>query len=275
MPFTPAHIAAILPLVRTPLPAAALVAGSMAPDLPYFVPLGIPRDLSHSLVGIPLVDIPMGVGALVLWAFVFRAPLLAFAPGWLRLRFRVPPRAGWSWRAAVVQASLVLAALFVGILTHFVWDAFTHADGWVVVNVPAMQRVISYFTIYRWLQYLSSAIGLAIVAGWIVVWVRRTPAGVDHWSSRRVSPTWRRVAWIVVVGVTLALALAMWLPNVLAGFDPFDRRLVFLTVTLSIAVGGLLAVVLCLGWYLFPKSKPAPYAQMERSTATTLPRSSA
>ncbi|HEY3557859.1 MAG TPA: DUF4184 family protein, partial [Kribbella sp.] len=35
MPFTPAHPAAVLPLIRRPLVASALVAGAVAPDLLY------------------------------------------------------------------------------------------------------------------------------------------------------------------------------------------------------------------------------------------------
>ena len=35
MPFTGSHPAAVLPLLRTSLPASALVAGSLAPDVPF------------------------------------------------------------------------------------------------------------------------------------------------------------------------------------------------------------------------------------------------
>lgn len=37
MPFTLAHPAVVLPLVRRPFVPGALVAGAMAPDLPYFL----------------------------------------------------------------------------------------------------------------------------------------------------------------------------------------------------------------------------------------------
>jgi len=36
VPFTGSHPAAVLPLLRTPLPSAALVIGSLVPDLPYY-----------------------------------------------------------------------------------------------------------------------------------------------------------------------------------------------------------------------------------------------
>ncbi len=42
MPFTPSHAAAVLPFLRTPLPASALVIGSIAPDLPFHLPVDFP-----------------------------------------------------------------------------------------------------------------------------------------------------------------------------------------------------------------------------------------
>jgi hypothetical protein len=43
VPFTGSHPAAVLPFLRTPLPASAPVAGTMAPDIPYHLPLGLGR----------------------------------------------------------------------------------------------------------------------------------------------------------------------------------------------------------------------------------------
>jgi hypothetical protein len=37
VPVTGGHPAAVLPLLRTPLPASALVAGSLAPDVPSYL----------------------------------------------------------------------------------------------------------------------------------------------------------------------------------------------------------------------------------------------
>ena len=59
MPFTPSHAAAVLPFLRTPLPASALVAGSVAPDLPYY----LPGDLSwetHSALAVVTTDLLLG-----------------------------------------------------------------------------------------------------------------------------------------------------------------------------------------------------------------------
>jgi hypothetical protein len=39
VPFTPSHAAAVLPFLRTPLTASALVIGSITPDLPFYLPV--------------------------------------------------------------------------------------------------------------------------------------------------------------------------------------------------------------------------------------------
>ena len=108
MPFTPSHAAAILPFLRSPLPAAALVVGSVVPDLPSFVPPGVPRDLSHSLPGVPVVDLPMGIAALALWYLLLRAPVVGLAPAWLRLRLPPGPRIPAGWRARVIAVLCVI-----------------------------------------------------------------------------------------------------------------------------------------------------------------------
>ena len=53
MPFTPSHVAAILPLAGRRdrgLPLAALAAGSMSPDLPYFQPVADWRLISPPII---------------------------------------------------------------------------------------------------------------------------------------------------------------------------------------------------------------------------------
>jgi hypothetical protein len=105
MPFTASHVAAVLPLVRTPLLPSALVVGSMVPDLPYFLPLPLTSYVTHSPVGVVSVDALMGL-AVVIWHRSSRLAAPA-APG-----LRIPRQyastlvgaavlAGWlvrSWR---------------------------------------------------------------------------------------------------------------------------------------------------------------------------------
>ncbi|MFM9919761.1 DUF4184 family protein [Lacisediminihabitans sp. H27-G8] len=254
MPFTPSHIAAILPFVRSPLAPAALVIGSMVPDLPYFLPLGIPRGLTHSIPGVPLADLPMGIVVLVLWIFVFRAPIGDFAPDWVRARLRPPE--GPPRLPRFSRVAMILVSLLVGIATHLAWDSFTHPDGWVVLHVAGFRAQLGPFAAYRWAQYASSVGGLVIVAIWAVGWVRRMPSvgtrasGTD---STRLDSRVRIAVWVTIGVVLAAVALAIWIGGVAAGADLFDRTVLYRTATISIAFSGLLAVLACLGWYVLPK----------------------
>ncbi|MET0806095.1 MAG: DUF4184 family protein, partial [Lacisediminihabitans sp.] len=253
MPFTPSHIAAILPFVRTPLLPASLAIGSMVPDLPYFVPLPVERELSHSLLGVPLVDVPMGIVSLLFWVLVFRAPLLDFAPAWLRRRFVLP--GPWPRTASrlALAALLVLASLIIGIASHLVWDAFTHPDGWAVLRIAPLRAQFGPFTGYRWAQYGSSALGLLVLAVWGAVWVRKAP--VRALPPTRLRASWRLVGWIAVASVLAAVALTIWVGGVLGGSDVFVRLVLYHTATRSIAVAGLLAVLICFAWYLLARRR--------------------
>jgi hypothetical protein len=153
MPFTLAHPAAVLPLLRRPFAPAALVAGSMAPDLPYFLrAAGISSTAAgdwyepllnathtHSLSGLP-IDLLYAV-ALVIAYWTMRAPIRALLPSGLAL-----PQPEQSASKARYAGWLVLSAL-IGVATHLLWDAFTDTD------LPAQ----------RLLQYASTAFGLTVV----------------------------------------------------------------------------------------------------------------
>ena len=63
MPFTPAHAAIVVPLARRfpgPMVLPALIVGSLSPDFEYFVHMRPERSISHDLVGVPLMDVPLG-----------------------------------------------------------------------------------------------------------------------------------------------------------------------------------------------------------------------
>ena len=80
MPFTLSHPAAAVPFAKRGLALSALVVGSMAPDFPYFFPLPISSYFSHSILGIGLVNVPLGL--ILLWLFhrILKYPLLLLLP---------------------------------------------------------------------------------------------------------------------------------------------------------------------------------------------------
>lgn len=205
MPLTFAHPAAVLPLMRGPFVPTALVAGALAPDMPYFLrALRIPvsaqswwepflnATTTHHWPGVVTVGMPL---ALVLY--------LALASCARPARWVLPAD---SSAETTRQASRplwlvwVVLSLALGLLTHVVWDSFTHSDGWVVQHLAALRAdVVGSLTWARLLQHLSTVVGLTVLL--VVAWRHR-----GAWLTS--SDTVRRVRFLGVMAVILASAVA-------------------------------------------------------------------
>jgi len=248
MPFTPSHIAAAMPFVRTPLPIAPLVIGTMAPDVPYFVPLRVPRDLTHSLAGVPTIDLALTAVLVLLWYVALRAPIVDLLPAALRERIPPPgplgrrgPLRGW-----LVAAGWGILAALVGILSHLAWDSFTHQDSPVVLAVPLLHAQLGPLQVSSWLQHASTVGGLVAIALWVRAWMRRT-ARVP--AAPLSTPTVRAAVWVGVAAAFVFVGLAITAIGVAVGISPFDPGRIFVSVTIAGGVVGLLGVLVCATWW--------------------------
>jgi hypothetical protein len=170
VPFTLAHPAAILPLrhVRY-LRTAPLIIGAIAPDLPSYGPMHYTGYLvreTHRLRGSWAIDLPMGFALLAL-LFLLRRPLTVLLPARSRglcLRALAP------YAQRPLEWLLAPLSILIGVWTHLLWDSLTHSDGWMVRRIEVLSRVVTIgpYTgeICHLLQYLSSVVGLAIMAVW-------------------------------------------------------------------------------------------------------------
>ncbi|SHI62526.1 protein of unknown function [Hymenobacter daecheongensis DSM 21074] len=233
MPFTPAHPALILPLLRPCrrwLSATGLVLGAMAPDFEYFLRLRPDGIYGHTLAGIFWLDLPLILVFAALFHGLVKQPLVASLPDFLRRRMLplVGPR--WPWRR--VLASPVLLGGLVGTVSHLVWDAFTHVDGLAVLHWPALQQPIGPLLLYTWLQLGGTVGGLAA----ILIYLLRLPATVPRIEPGPAGA--RRTFWL---GIGAAMVV-LWGP--FAWFSaqiwPFDLSSVVVT-GMSAALVGLLA----------------------------------
>ncbi|MFJ2171782.1 DUF4184 family protein [Streptomyces sp. NPDC087851] len=214
MPFTLSHPAAVLPLMRRPFVPAALVAGAMAPDVPYFLAVvGVSETSAQDWYG-PLLNATRthspGVGllvalpcalALVVAHRMLRAPVTALLPSGLGLP---EPERITGARAGARYTMWLLVSALIGIATHLAWDSFTHGDGFLVTHVgPLRAPVLGGLTAARLLQYVSTALGLAAV-GWHL-WRRRgrlrAHGGTD--TVARLGPVarWSVVALLIAAPV--------------------------------------------------------------------------
>jgi Domain of unknown function (DUF4184) len=176
VPFTGSHPAAVLPFLRLGLPASGLVIGSLAPDVPMFVPMPISIELTHSLVGPVTVDLAVGLLVYAGWHVLLGPALVALAPGGLRARLATSASRP-AYRPLPGRAAALLLALCIGALTHVVWDAFTHEQLWGPAHVPLLARQYGPFPGYEWTQHASTVAGLGILAVWCRRWYRATTVG--------------------------------------------------------------------------------------------------
>jgi hypothetical protein len=207
VPFTGSHPAAVLPFLRSPLPPSALVIGSLAPDLPYYLPL--PQwYATHTALAVGTSDLLLGLLAWAIWQGLLAGPALATAPAPLRARL-ARFRPGLRDRLATGrQLLLLVAALVLGAATHVLWDEFTHPRRWGPEHLPALAANWGPLPGHRWLQYASSVVGVAVLLVWSIRWWRRTPpAPVEpHRATRWVWPLLAAVG--LVAGTAAALHAA-------------------------------------------------------------------
>ncbi|RDG35954.1 DUF4184 family protein [Streptomyces corynorhini] len=207
------HPAAVLPLLRRPFVPAALVAGSVAPDVPYFLgALGVAETSSadwygpllnatrtHSFVTGPFVALPFALGLVAAYALL-RAPVTALLPPGLR---PAAPERPAGARATARYAVWLLVSALIGIVSHLAWDSFTHGDGVLVAHVePLRAEVLGGLTAARLLQYASTAFGLAACGRYL--WRRRDRLRTDEGPAvARLAPVarWSVVALLVAAPV--------------------------------------------------------------------------
>lgn len=168
MPFTFAHPAAVVPLKKfcPRLNLPALIAGSITPDLGYYLHNWVWSISGHSFAGSVTFDIPAGLTLLALFYLTIR-PMSRLLP--------YPHREACSAICPAIElpkiSSILIAAfsVLVGAWTHIIWDGFTHANGWCVREVAALTPTL--FTVYGYhvsvwqmLQHASSVFGLLVLA---------------------------------------------------------------------------------------------------------------
>ncbi|MGN9909681.1 DUF4184 family protein [Phytohabitans sp. LJ34] len=235
MPFTGSHPAAVLPLIRWGLPPSALVIGSMAPDLPYYLPAPVDGATTHSLAGVFGADLVLGLVMLGVWQALLAPFAAAIGPAALRDRLH-PPAPGRPRPAA--RAVLVVVALTLGAATHVVWDSFTHVGRWGPAHIDWLAESHAGLPGYRWAQYASGVAGAAAIALWLARWWRATsPTARRPAAPRAVAAA----SWTLIALATATGALFAALP---ALRDADHRDAAFLAITRG-GGAGLLTAALC------------------------------
>lgn len=229
VPFTVSHVAAVVPFARRPLVPSALVIGSMAPDLPYFVavrPWG--GELTHTWWGVAVVDVPIALLALVFYRAVLHEPVMALAPGRVRRKAAGLP-------APRFGPALPVSA-FLGALTHVLWDGFTHSDGWALRLLPWLGHdVVPGLGAYKVAQWCSGLVGILVLAWWCRRSLARAP---ELPVPARCAPPARPA----VARLALALFALVFTALVIDGPEPEDY---VVDAVIAVLSGLVLGLTLC------------------------------
>lgn len=171
MPLTFAHPAAILPLSRKHkyINFSAMVLGSMAPDFEYFLrgrPMG---EIGHTFAGFVYFNLPLVAVIYFIYHSFVHQTLFNHLP--VFLQDASTNRVESSNQLKVVV--FIYSALF-GMLTHVVWDSFTHINGYMVLRFPALftntYNIYGFdIPLYKFLQHGSTVVGIALIVGYLYV----------------------------------------------------------------------------------------------------------
>lgn len=173
MPITACHPAVAIPFRRLGLVLSALTIGSMTPDFEFFLSLSDGKAIGHTIPGIFLFDVPVGLITLLLFHLLIKFPLLSLLSHSIQSRlyssasnFRFFPFS---------RFCLIILSLIIGAGTHLFIDAFTHADGWFVQNIsflsaPLFSTSHGIVRVYFALQYLGSFLLALIMIYWFLKW---------------------------------------------------------------------------------------------------------
>jgi hypothetical protein len=167
------------------------VIGSLAPDLEYLFHLSPTGHIGHTIPGLFVFCVPIGLVSLLIvhsiWAPPANVLLNREGSAFTFLPFG--------------QLRLICLAILIGALSHLVWDSFTHSYGWMVQRVPILRMAImdtpwGTLKLFKILQHASTAIGLVIL-------------GVLAFPSAQKFPTQAWKLGAILVGTSIAGGVAV------------------------------------------------------------------
>jgi hypothetical protein len=195
MPFTPAHPAIILPLLRNHyLSASGLIIGSLAPDFEYFFLMRVYGHHGHTVWGLLYFDIPVSILLAFIFHGIVKQRLIINLPEFFRGRFQNLLHFNFT-QYFRQHAFVFLFSILIGSVSHIFWDAFTHRNGFFVRFFSYQYTYFPYsgLRLYNLFQHLSTFVGLSIIGRYIY-----------HMNFRLVTLNYNasREYWVTVLAVT-------------------------------------------------------------------------
>jgi len=210
MPFTLAH--PLLPVfIKKAVPRlslTALVAGSVIPDMENFFKMHDTDSFGHTMEGLLLFDLTAGLLLCFVFHLLLRNSFIANLPYYYRVRVGLYVDFDWT-RYALENKAVVLLSLIAGASSHFLWDAFTHQDGFFVQLLPLLSwklwLVDTAYPVFYLFQLISSVLGI-----WLLFrYIRQLPP--QPASDQLVKPDrLYRLTFLCILILLLVVRLLGW-----------------------------------------------------------------
>lgn len=186
----------------------------MTPDLMYFFCLSTRCQFGHTLTGLVIFCVP--VGLVILWVFhtFLKYPLLSLFP--ISHQERLLPIAHpfrfFPWQGFL----LIILSLLIAALTHLIWDSFTHSNRWGVqqwsfLNTTIVETTYGAIKGYKILQYMSTLVGAVLLFYLYWRWLKQAP--------RRLIPPSIQLAFKTKLFIILFIGLSSSFLAIIYGFS--------------------------------------------------------
>jgi hypothetical protein len=237
MPFTFAHPAIVLPFKNAPVryfSYTALIVGSMTPDFEYFIRMHDFGIYGHTLAGLFWFDIPLGLILFYIYQLLVKDQLIDHLPKFLNMRLS-GLRGVQAYESIAGRFAVVVFSVWLGAVSHLLWDSFTHRFGYFVIIIPFLSNAVyvghgHYLAVYNLLQYASSLFGLMIIG----IVIMRSPKNTDT-RGKNLLGYWLTVIAVLILTLVVKFETGLHL----------RKYVVVIVCTISGGLMGLIVASVC------------------------------
>lgn len=206
MPLTFAHPAAVLPFSRDSkyVNFLAMVLGSMSPDFEYFL-RGMPYgEIGHTFIGFIAFNLPIVVIIYFIYQTCIHRTLFSHLPSIIQGTYSQKTSS-----TRMLKVFVFLYSTLFGMLTHVVWDSFTHLGGFMVKNISILTYTVHIFNfnipIFKFLQHGSTIVGITAIISYM--YFRAAKNKYDNVGNTKRKQKW--MYWSQIVLLT-TLLFCLW-----------------------------------------------------------------
>jgi len=140
--------------------------GSLVPDFEKFMRMKAYDDYSHTWESIFYFNLPVAIIFSFIFHLVVRNVLIDNLPHFLAQRLSRFKKLNWIMHFKK-HYPIIISSILIGVLSHLVWDSFTHVDGKLVKWYPFLSIMVYWerfgMSIYNILQYSTSGLGVLVI----------------------------------------------------------------------------------------------------------------